>query len=204
MLPQIFARFSFLGIAPLLESLLIGTAFLMFAAYYRRQRPRFFSSLKQAGRQYPKLVLVWVINTVLVYLLFETLPTLFQDFALLSPRRQLVISLGLQVFSILLSALFVYVIPFLLIAGRSLGGSFLGSFSLFFKNLVSTYFLVMIPQLPLIALGLLLQNYGGDIVEKFHPRVMVGFSYLHVLCLVGSNFFIVGTICRFFLATTEE
>jgi hypothetical protein len=204
MLPHAFERFRFLAVSPIVEAALMAAAYIMFAAYFTKQRPRFIDALRQALRRYHLVLIAVVVNTALVYSLFLTLPDLFRDFTVGSPRRQLALSVGLQGLSLLLTALFAYVVPFLVIAKRSLAASFVGSFVLFFRNFFMTYFLVLIPNLVLIGLGLILQQYTEEIVTKFHPRVMVGLTYLNALLSIGVNFVIVATITRFFLESTEE
>lgn len=202
LLPHVFGRFN-LVTSLLIESLLNGAAVLMFAAYFLRERVSFSDSVRRAAGYYPKLLVVWLVNFVLIYVLFETLPVLFRDFVSGSPRREMALTIGMQGLSTLLTALFIYVTLFLLLRQRSLGASFVGSFNLFFKNFFTTYFFVLIPNLFIIALVLLFQN-SGDIISKFHPRVMVGLTYIYALFMALASFFIFGGIVRFFLEIAEE
>lgn len=204
MMPQAFEWFRFLAIAPIVESALTAAAFIMFAAYFRKEKPRFGQALSAAFKRYHLVFIAIVVNTALVYLLFSTLPDLFRDFTAGSPRRQLALTVGMQGLSMLLTALFIYVIPLLVIARQSLGSSFIGSFRLFFRNSFTTYFLVLVPNLLLIGLGLFLQQYAEDMISKFHPRLFLYLTYISALLGVAANFFIVSTVTRFFLEFTEE
>jgi hypothetical protein len=175
----------------------------MFAAYWRRGRISFIDSLKAALKQYVKLVLVWIVVFILIYLLFMWLPDLFRDWAFASPRRMAVLSVGMQGLSVLLRSLFIFVIPFLMISQRGLGGSFTGSFKLFFSNFFTTIFLVGIPQLFLLPLIYALQN-TGTIIDKFNPDVLIWLTAALAVMLTLVNFFTTGAIVRFFLQTVEE
>lgn len=202
LLLSIFEWFNFVP-SVLLQSLLMTAAMLMFAAYYSREKVSFRKSLRQAASYYPKILLIWIINFILIYVLFKTLPSLFREYTGGSPRRLMALVIGMQGLSVLLTALFVYVLPYLVIKKRAFWRCFSGSFSLFFKNFFTTYFFVLIPQTLIIALVLLLQNQDM-IIEKFHPRVLVGLTYLYVFLLAVIDFFIYGAIVRFFLEIAED
>lgn len=204
LLPNVFERFRFIAISWIVESALMSAAYLMFAAYYTRQKLGFVSALREAMKRYHLVAIALIVNTALVYVLFLTLPDLFADFTHGAPRRMVALGLGFQALSLLLSSLFVYVVPLLVIAKQPLGRSFIGSFRLFFRNFFTTYFLVLIPNILLILLSVVLQLYTQDIVSKFHPRVMVMLTYLNAVLSIAANFFIVSTVTRFFLEFTEE
>ncbi len=201
-LPYLFER---LNLAPalLLESLLMATAILMFATYFTGEKVSFTTSLRNAWRHYPKLLLIWLVNFVLVYLLFEILPDLFREFVHGSPRREMALTVGMQGLSVLLTSLLIYVVPYLVIKKRSLVSCFGGSFNLFFKNFFTTYFFVFIPYLLILVLMLILQNQE-TIVTKFHPRLIVGLTFVYALFVTVVNFFVSGAIVRFFLEVSED
>ncbi len=197
--------FQMLNLVPslLLESLLTAAGVLMFVAYFRQQSPAFGSSVRAASKYYPKIVLIWLVNVVLIYLLFKFLPGLFKDFVNGSPRREMALMIGLQGLSALLSALFIYAIPYLVVRNRSLGTCFAGSFSLFFKHFFTTYFLVGIPQFVTLFLVIPLQS-ADTIVLKFNPGVVLLLTYGMAVMFALTSFFTTGSIVRFFLETSEE
>jgi hypothetical protein len=186
-----------------LESLLTSAGVLMFVAYFRQQSPVFGSSVRAASRYYGRIVLIWLVNVVLVMLLFTYLPGLFRDFVHGSPRREIALMIGMQGLSALLSALFIYAIPYLVVRNRSLGACFAGSFSLFFKHFFTTYFLVGIPQFVTLFLIIPLQS-ADTIVLKFNPGVVLWLTYGMTVMFALTSFFTTGSIVRFFLETSEE
>ena len=111
--------------------------------------------------------------------------------------------IGLQGLSALLSALFIYAIPNLVVRSRSLGTCFAGSFSLFFKHFFTTYFLVGIPQFVTLLLVVPLQR-ADAIVFKFNPGVVLLLTYGMTVLFALTSFFATGSIVRFFLETSEE
>jgi hypothetical protein len=197
--------FQMLNLVPslLLESLLTAAGVLMFVAYFRQQSPAFGSSVRAASKYYPKIVLIWLVNVVLVYLLFRFLPGLFRDLVNGAPRREMALMIGLQGLSALLSALFIYAIPYLVVRGRSLGGCFAVSFSLFFKHFFTTFFLVGIPQFVTLFLVIPLQS-ADTIALKFNPGVVLLLTYGMVMMSTLTSFFTTGSVVRFFLETSEE
>lgn len=204
LLPEVFQKVNFLlGPSLLLESLLTGVGMLMFAAYFQRQKTQFGASLRTALRYYWKIVLIWLVNSVLVYLLFQYLPELFRGFVLGSPRRELALQIGMQGLSALLAALFAYTIPYLLIRNRPLMSCFTGSFNLFFRNFFTTFFFVALPQFLYLGYYLTWQD-TSSLVFKFNPVFVViltlGLTVLSALV----NFFTSGSIVRFFLEVSED
>jgi hypothetical protein len=111
--------------------------------------------------------------------------------------------IGLQGLSALLSALFIYAIPYLVVRNRSLGACFAGSFSLFFKHFFTTYFLVGIPQFLTLFLIIPLQS-ADTIVLKFNPGVVLLLTYGMTVMFALTSFFTTGSIVRFFLEASEE
>ena len=202
LLPLVFERLNLI-ISLLVESVLTAAAVLMFVAFWRREKISFMESLKAAFKQYFKLLIVWIVVFILIYLLFMWLPELFRRWVEGSPRRMAALSMGMQGLSALLRSLFIYVIPFLMISRRGLGGSFTGSFRMFFGNFFMTLFLVGIPQIFVLPLVYALQN-TGTIVSKFNPDILIWMTALLAVILTLVNFFTTGAIVRFFLQTAEE
>jgi hypothetical protein len=202
LLPYTFQMFNLVP-SLLLESLLTAAGILMFAAYFRQQSPAFGSSVRAASKYYPKIVLIWLVNVVLIYLLFKFLPGLFRDFVSGSPRREIALMIGMQGLSTLLSALFIYAIPYLVVHNRPLSACFSGSFRMFFKHFFMTYFLVGLPQFLTLLLVIPLQR-ADKIVTTFNPGVVILMTYGMAVLFALVSFFATGSIVRFFLVTSEE
>jgi hypothetical protein len=186
-----------------LESLLTSAGVLMFAAYFRQQSPSFGSSVRAAAKHYPKIVLIWLVTVVLSILLFKFLPGLFREFVAGSPRRQIALMIGMQGLSTLLSALFIYAIPYLVVHNRPLGACFSGTFRMFFKHFFMTCFLVGLPQFLTLLLVIPLQR-ADKIVTTFNPGVVILMTYGMAVLFALVSFFATGSIVRFFLVTSEE
>jgi hypothetical protein len=187
----------------LLESLLSAAAVLMFVSYFKQNRASFAEALRTARANYLKIVMIWLVNVILIYLLFKFLPGLFRQFVHGSPRRETALMIGMQGLSSLLSALFIYAIPYLVIGKRTLAASFTGSFNLFFRNFFTTFFFVAVPQFITLILVIPMQN-ANTIVTKFNPLLMLWMTLGLAVLLALVSFFTTGSIIRFFLEVSEE
>ncbi len=202
LVPYVFERLRIVA-SLLVESVLIGAACIMFAAWWRREKEGFAGAFRRAMKKYPQVVLIWLVNFVLIYLLFEFLPGLFADFVRGSPRRQIALFVGLYGLSVLLTSLFIYVFPYLLLRGKGLLASFTSGFALFFRNFFTTIFLVGLPQLFILPLIYSLQN-TGRIIEKFTPELVVWLTALLAVGLTFVNFFTTGAVIRYFQQVAED
>ncbi len=201
-IPSVFEKMNLL-FSWLIDSLLSATAVLMFAAYFNREKVRFFDSLKIAAGYYPRLLLIWLIVFVPILLLFWGLPSLFEQFVVGAPRRKMALMLGMQGLQTVVTALFVYVVPYLLLRKAAFGQAFVRNFSLFFRSFFTTVILVGIPQFLLLPLVYALQN-TGDIVNKFNPNVVIWMTVGLAIALTLSNYFTTGAIVRFFREAAED
>lgn len=201
-LPSIFEKMNLVA-SFLLDSLLSASAVLMFVAYFDRQKIQFMTALKTARRYYVKLLLIWIIVFIPLLLLFWALPGLFQDFVAGAPRRKLALMVGMQALQTIVTALFVYVVPYLIIKGGTLGQAFSRNFTHFFKSFFTTVILVGIPQFAMLPLVYALQS-TGSIVNKFNPSLVIWLTVGLAVALTLSNYFTLGAVVRFFRDTAED
>ena len=201
-IPSVFEKMNLL-FSWLIDSLLSATAILMLASYFSREKIQFVKSLKTAVGHYPRLLLIWLIVFVPILLLFWTLPGLFEGFVEGAPRRKIALMVGMQGLQTLLTALFVYVVPFMVLSKTSLGKSFTRSFSLFFRSFFTTVIFAALPQIPLLFLVYALQN-TGSIVNKFNPEIIVWMTIGLAAALTLANYFTLGAIVRFFREVAED
>lgn len=201
-IPSVFEKMNLL-FSWLIDSLLSAAAVLMFASYFNREKVRFFPSLKTAAGQYPKLLLIWLIVFVPILLLFWGLPGLFEGFVHGAPKRKIALMIGMQGLQTVVTALFVYVVPYLVLRKASLAQAFTRNFALFFRSFFTTIILVGIPQFALLPLVYALQN-TGNIVNKFNPNVVIWMTIGLAAALTLSNYFTTGAIVRFFREAAED
>lgn len=201
-IPSVFEKMN-LFFSWLIDSLMSATAILMLASYFSREKIRFGQSLKTAVSYYPRLLLIWLIVFVPILLLFWALPGLFEGFVEGAPRRKIALMVGMQGLQTLLTALFVYVVPYMVLLKTSLGKSFTRGFSLFFRSFFTTVIFVAIPQFLLLPLVYALQN-TGNLVNKFNPEIIVWLTVGLAIGLTLSNYFTLGAIVRYFREVAED
>ncbi len=201
-LPYSFERISVV-ISLLVESLFTAATVVMFAAHFRREKVRFIGSLREVLPHYLKILLIWLINFVLIYLLFMSLSKLFVDFVQGAPRRQLALFLGMRGLSVLVTCLFVYVMPYMFLRGRGLVAAFRDSIAQFFRSFFTTAIFVGLPQLLLLPLIYTLQS-SDKIIDKFNPDLVVWLTVAFAFALNLANFFTTGAIVRFFIDYAED
>ncbi len=201
-IPLIFEKMNLL-FSWLLDSLLTASAVLMFASYFKKEKVSFSQSVRAAMKCYPKLLIIWIVVFVPILLLFWALPGLFESFVQGAPKRKIALMIGMQGMQTIVTALFVYVVPYLLLRGISLGQAFSRNFSLFFRSFFTTAILVGIPQFAMLPLIYALQN-TGTIVNKFNPSVIIWLSVVWAAVLALSNYFTTGSIVRFFCEIAED
>lgn len=201
-IPSVFEKMNLL-FSWLIDSLMSATAISMFASYFSRERVQFVRSLKTAAGYYPRLLVIWLIVFVPILLLFWTLPGLFEGFVEGAPRRKLALMIGMQGLQTLLTALFVYVVPYMILLKTPFMKSFTRSFSLFFRSFFTTIIFVALPQFLLLPLVYALQN-TGNIVNKFNPELIVWMTVGLAVALTLANYFTLGAIVRFFREIAED
>lgn len=201
-IPSVFEKMNLL-FSWLIDSLLSASAVLMFASYFNNEKVQFSRAVRTAASYYPKLLLIWLIVFVPILLLFWGLPGLFEGFVAGAPRRKIALMVGMQALQTVVTALFVYVVPYLVLRGASLGQAFSRNFSLFFRSFFTTVILVGVPQFLLLPLIYALQN-TGNIVNKFNPEVIIWMTVGLAVALTLSNYFTIGAIVRFFREAAED
>lgn len=145
--------------------------------------PRRSADLKLgfARNRWIQLALAWTLITALLWVVNWYLPTAISKELLYSPKRQMVFDLAMRLLTVGLYAIFIYVIPALIVYKDSLVGSFRTSFSLFVKNPIFTFFLALIPILLTWPISFMIKS-GNVIIEKFSPEL--------IFYLLGAGIFI--------------
>ena len=135
----------FLGV--FLEVLLVGAGFVMFSAYYRREKTSFVSAFSRAKSKYSQLVTVWLFYTFVFLVLLLVLPKLFDPLIGGSPRRTLAFGFGVDLLGYIVVAMLMYVLPNILIDGEKFWTAVRRSLRTFSSSMISSYVIAVIPYL---------------------------------------------------------
>lgn len=180
----------------LIEVLLIGAGFLMFFGYYSRERISFSSALSRAWASYLQLVAIWLFYVLLFLLLLLYLPKLFDPLIGGSPRRTLAFGIGVRFLGSIILAVFMYVLPNILIDGERFMVGVRRSVRTFGASMFSSYIIALVPYLIVLPFTIVLYD-PALIVEKFYPELVL---YLIAGQIVGNmfaGFVFASTVVRF-------
>lgn len=184
----------FLGV--FLEVLLVGAGFVMFSAYYRREKTSFMSALSRAKSKYTQLVAVWLFYTVVFLALLLVLPKLFDPIIGGSPRRTLAFGVGIRLLGSVILAMFMYVLPNILIDGEKFMAAVRRSLRTFSSSMISSYVIAIVPYLIVLPFTIMLYN-PVLIVTKFYPELVFYLIAFEIVVNMFSSFIFTSTVLRF-------
>lgn len=186
-------------VSVIIEGVVLGLVALYF--YRRYLRAEGESAGRFTGRLAAKLIGAWLLFNILILATGQLLPTIFESVLVGSPRRQAAFTFGLMplVFIVLL-ALFLYVIPALIVFRDSLFGAFGRSLRIFVRNPFTSFFLALL--IMLLPLGFSLLNDPQTIVSKFNPELVYWLLFGGLIADLFANYFWMGTTTR--LLVSEE
>ena len=184
----------FLGV--FLEVLLVGAGFVMFSAYYGREKTSFMSALSRAKNRYIQLVTVWLFYTVVFLVLLLILPKLFDPLIGGSPRRTLAFGVGVRLLGSVILAMFMYVLPSILIDGEKFMVAVRKSLRTFSDSMISSYVIAIVPYLIVLPFTIMLYN-PALIVIKFYPELILYLLAVEIIANMFSSFIFTSTVLRF-------
>jgi hypothetical protein len=179
-----------------LEVLLIGAGFVMFSGYYRGSKTGFAAGLARAKSRYIQLVTVWMFYTIVFVLLLILLPRLFDPLIGGSPRRTLAFGIGLRFVGSLVLAVFMYVLPGILIDGERFGVAIRRSIRTFAGSMFSSYIIALVPYLIVLPFTIMLYN-PYLIVTKFYPELVFYLVAGEIIANMFASFIFTSTVLRF-------
>lgn len=180
----------------IIEVVLIGAGFLMFFEHYNRKRVSFFSALGRAKARYFQLVAVWLFYSVVFLLFLIYLPKLFDPLIGGSPRRTLAFGIGVRFLGSLVLAVFMYVLPNLLIDGEKLVVSVRRSIRTFGASMFSSYVIALVPYLIVLPFTIVLHD-PVLIVTKFYPELVFYLIVGEIVANMFAGFVFTSTVVRF-------
>ena len=200
-LPSVFGWTNIL-FSILLEVLLIGTGFIMFAGYFKHERVGFFSALGAAKGKYFQLVAMWLFYTAVFLLLLFYIPKVFESRIAESPRAILALHILLRFVGYVILAMFMYVLPYILLDRERFISSLANSVRTFFKNIFSSYIIAVVPYLIALPFSVMLSN-PFLIVRKFSPELVFYLITGEIIANMFASFIFTVTLLRFYWEYAE-
>jgi hypothetical protein len=195
-LPNTYAWIT-LVLSIIIEALLISTGMIMFAGYYRNEGVSFFGAMKVAGKKYFHVVAVWVFYSVVFLALVTLLPILFDPLIGGSPRRMLAFGVAMRLLGTVVLAMFMYVLPYVLIDSKRFGAAIVGSVKSFLHGMVTSYFIALLPYLIVIPFSVALSQ-STTIVAKFAPETVLVVIILEIVANMIASFVFTSTVLRYY------
>jgi hypothetical protein len=187
----------------ILGAVLSAAAVHMFAAFYGGRREGLASGWQAAARRYLPVVLIAAIVMTLTHLIAQAPSSIWGDLAERSPTRFRIVRAGGIALVVAVQALFLYVVPYLVIDGRRLGAAVLGSLALAWKHPVTTYLIVGIPA-SVELLPLWLSRNSLMIARRLSPEFLVFVMAVWIIAIFFASYAAAGSSTRFFLHSTQD
>lgn len=191
--PQAYSIFDTFILGPTLSILAIGMAVCRLGGFHERRFDSLSICRKKALANYVRLFFFWIIQTAIFLAVILIPVNFFEPYAYESPRFAVFVKVILQMAGFLVSAMFIYTIPAMLIGGKTIVAGLLESLKLFAKNPIFTYFIILLPGIIKIGFDLLTTNFAQYIITRDNPEIIIWALFINIGTGVFLNLFIYGT-----------
>ena len=180
----------------------VGMATHLFALNFKDKKTSLGEAFKTTMSKYLILFLIWVVASVLMLLMIIGLPFVLKEF--LQPQYLLgrIFDIVGLLFGIIVSAMFAYSTVLVVLERKKFSQAISNTFSIFFKNSGTSFFLVAVPTAFYFPISYLSRRI--DIIfSKFSPETMVTVLAVGIFIAFLSSYFQVGSVTRFYLLLKE-
>lgn len=191
-LPSVFAGYDSFILGPTVWIILLGIAVYRLNGFQANGNPPWGEAFKVALNCYPRLLLVWFVETVLVFLVLYLPNILLEGYLAGSPNRAAALSALLQTAGLVVSAALLFAVPGIVIDNKRAGEALADSISLFLGSPVLTFAIVYIPSILRIILNFLMGDLAPRIIGLLNPDVIPGLVFIYILVGIFINLFIYG------------
>lgn len=199
-LPILFTWTNIL-LSGLVGIVVVGTGTQLFSMEFTNKPVSISSGFRSTFPRYSFLFVVWLVETFFVMLILVWGGNLLQTF--LSGHSRVLTQTVTTLAAILLDAMFAYTTALIVLDKRGIFSSVGISFSLFLKFPLISFLFIAVPNLIKMPLELLF-NETQFLIVKFNPEVVGIIIGLSIFVSIFANYFLVGTVTRFFLLAKEK
>lgn len=185
-----------------LEALLIAAGFIMFSGHYKNAKIGFGAALGTARSKYFQIVAIWLFYSLVFLLLLIFLPKLFDPLIGGSPRRTMVFNFGVRLLGSGILAMFMYVLPYILLDGEKLLGAVGRSVRTFGRNFISSYVLAVVPYLMVLPFSATLFD-PALVVRRFSPELVLYLLIAQIAANMVASFVFASSVLRFYWEYAE-
>jgi hypothetical protein len=204
-LPLVF-RLTRMWISIFLEAYLLAVMVHMLICLYRGEKLSLGGSFAAAGRKYYQLLIVWIVLSALLYANGRYFIDFIEAFGVslhVAPRRQMAAFLAQELLTVIINALFIFLLPSIMAGGRSFGGALRRGFSLAIRHPFVAFGLILIPYI-IIAVPSWIASRSDRIVANFSPELVFYLLAISVFFELIANFILIGTSVKFYMDQTDE
>jgi hypothetical protein len=186
-----------------LGAVLTGASVHMFAMFYAGRREGLRAGFREAAGRYVPLILVAAVLMAATHFVARGPFTFMHGLAESSPSLFRVVRFAAIAVVVVIQALFVYAVPYLVVAGKSLATSLSGSFRLAVKAPLTTVLLVGVPA-ALELLPLWLTRQSATIVSRMAPEFLIWVMVLWIAIIFIGGYLTSGASTKFFIHATQD
>jgi len=192
-LPSLYSGYNTLILGPTVWVLLSASAVYKLGGYYRNEKLSLREGLRKSIGLYIPLLLFWVLETVIIFVVLFSLNVAFREYVAGSPRTRLLSEYGYQLIAYCFSAFLIFSIPSIVISGRRLGGAIKQSIGLCGKNFFLTFFVIAVPGTVGALIDIFVSGFSLQIISLFSPESVTLILYVRIALGILINLLIYGS-----------
>lgn len=202
LLPTLFNWTNIL-LSGFLGVLIIGVSTKLFSLSYRNKAVELGKGFRSIGPKYLVLLAVWFVETFCLLGVLFGAPKLLVKIGFLAHQGSFSIQLITALLAILLGAMFAYTTALIILDGNSMLKAVARSLVLFKKYPIVSFLLIAVPTFIHMPFDLLTSE-THLLISKFMPEIVGVLLIISILISVFTNYFLVGTVTRYFLLVTKQ
>jgi len=201
-LPSLFFWVNLL-LSGLLGVILIGATTNLFTMSYHNKPVKLGKGLGRTMPHYLILLAIWVVETGALLAVFIGVPALLDKIYFFTRAGNLPLQLTTSFIAIIVGSFFVYTTALIVLENAGPGKAVVKSLSMFKNYPLISILLIGIPNLIRMPIDLL-SGKTQFLVSQFSPEIVAAVLILSILISVFANYFLVGTVTRYFLSVRER
>ncbi len=199
-LPTLFTWANII-LSGLIGILIVGAGTDLFAAKFTQKQVTIGMGFRDTLPKYLFLFIAWFIETLIVTLILIGTPILL---AKLMPEVQGIVTQSITTFlALFFSAMFAYTTALIILEKKGAIAAVAKSLSLFGKFPVISFLLIALPNIIKMPLELL-SGKTQFLIAKFNPEIIGIILGLSIIISIFANYFLVGTVTRFFISLKDK
>jgi hypothetical protein len=191
-LPTIYAGYESFILGPTLWIILLAVGVYRLDGVFAGKKPSLQEGFNVALQRYLRLLVVWFIETVLVFLILFVPSMLLRDMTAGSPNMSAGIGAVLQIAGFLVTAMLIYATVGIVVEDKRIGDAIMDGIVAFFRYPILTFSIIFIPNILRLILNTLLSDYAPRIISLMNPDLIPAILALYIISGIFVNYFVYG------------